>query len=550
MKKLKYLMFVVAAACVLVGCKKPVEVSFESASQEMDARGDSVEMMLKSNGEWMLNSTAEWLTVSPMSGSGDATLTLVAEPNTGQEPRTAEISASTKDKVATLTVTQLGSQYYCNVTPHEIQCGNEGGEFTVTVSSNIDWMVSVPQWMTSSVSQGSNDATITLTISPILNEISVERDANVIIGNLVVSDKVHVVQSEATGPTISITPQSMTFVCTGETKTVNVTTEDSWTAVASSDWVVLSVDEGQGSAEVSVTAEANPEYTGRRASVVFTTAGGRQTILGIQQEATPDPHFLEVSPRAFQFPKEGGNAEITIGCDTDWDFDLVSDWLSLSQSSGTGNATVTLTATSNPIMEPRQQLFYIKSGELVFDLSVTQAAGDQLAFADFEQDSLFVSYSGGVVHVEMTSNTSWQLEASNWITLLTTSGSGDASFDIAVSSNANPEERTGYVRVKHNGQELAVLTVVQEGKVDILETDITEMDVRPEGGSFTVHITANQSWTVNSDVNWLHYVPASGFGPGTLTITVDAMMSARPRTGHVKISGANGADVTITVTQQ
>ena len=181
--------------------------------------------------------------------------------------------------------------------------------------------------------------------------------------------------------------------------------------------------------------------------------------------------------------------------------------------------------------------------------TVNQAPGDVPIYADFEPDTLFVSSNGGIQHVQLTSNTTWQLQASEWITLLTSSGQGDANVDFVVDLNSGYEERVGYVNVVHNGQELGSLVIVQEGKVDILETDITYLDVRPEGGQYSIQVTANQSWAVNIDVDWIHCEPMSGYGNKTLTLTVDPMPSSLPRSGHIKLGGSTGMMVIITVDQ-
>lgn len=549
MNKLKCLMLFVAVTLTLASCHKAVEVSFDGSTQEIGSQGGSMEVALKSNGEWTLSSSADWLVVTPLSGNGDATLTLTAEPNTGSDARTAEITAATKDNTTTLTVTQLGPQYYLNVTPREIRCGSEGGEFDIAVSSNIDWTVSLPQWITSSVTQGSNDATVTLTVAAVGGDFGDSRDVEVVFGNLLASDRVHVVQTVDPVMGIEVSPLNLSFVCTGETKTVTVTTEDSWTASTLVDWVTLSQTEGQGNAQVSVTVGENPLYTERQASVAFQTAGGAHATLILRQEASPDPHFLEVSPLSFHFVKDGGEKQITIGCDAEWMFDLESSWLSVSPSSGTGNATVTLVAEPNLVIEPRSMEFIIKSGSLSYTLSVTQEAGNEQVEAAFVTDTLFVTATGGLRQVELTSNASWTLEASDWITLVVTSGEGNASFDIIVNSNSNPEERIGFVNIIHGSLVLDALVVVQEGRQDILEVDIAEMDVRPEGGEFIVHVTSNQSWTVGSDVDWAHYNPTGGFGNKDVTITIDPMPGLSPRTGHVKFSGSSGNEVTVTISQ-
>lgn len=553
MKKINYLLFVVALAMSFVGCRKPVEVSFDTTTQEINAQGGSVEIVLKSNGDWTINPTAEWIAVSPMSGKGDATLTLTVEANTTGEDRSTQIKATTKDNTATLVVTQRAQspqpQYYLNVSPKNYRCGGAGGEFTVEVSSNLDWNVTVPQWITCSVTEGSNDATVTLTVSPIEDEKIEMREADVFFESSLTSDKVHVVQTVDPIMGIEIMPKNLEFVCTGETKIIAVFTEDAWTASMDVDWVTLSQTEGQGDAEIRVTLGENPNYEQRQTTVLFTTAGGAQAMLGIRQEASPNPHFLEVSPLEFQFEKEGGEREISVNCDTGWEFDMACDWLSLSQQSGIGNATVVLTAQPNLLTEPRTNAFFIKSGNLYYEFSVTQAPGDTPLMVEFDADTVFVVYTGGLQSLSLASNTTWQLQASSWITLITSSGEGDAEFDIAVDSNTDPNNRIGFVSAVHNGQEMANIIVVQEGKPNILETDITELDVRPEGGSYEIQVTSNQSWAVNADVNWIHYEPQSGFGNKILTVTVDPMMGARPRTGHIKLSGETGSLVIITVNQ-
>lgn len=569
MKQLKYFMFVAAVALAIVGCRKPVEVSFDKETQEIDAQGGSIELALKSNGEWAIALTEGWIMVSPMSGSGDATILLTVAPNKTSASRSAEIKATTKDNTATMTLTQNASQdpdpdpepdpdpdpdpepqYYINVDPQAIQCSEEGGEFTVEVSSNIEWEVTTPQWVTSSMTSGANDATLTLTISPIEGELSVSREGEVVISGLdSISAKVIVVQKVLPVPGIELVPKILNYVSAGDTKTVTVATVDDWVAAIGADWVTLNHTAGHGETEISVTVGENPLYVERQTTVVFTTIGGVQAMLSVRQEASVDPHFLEVSPLEFQFDKNGGEQEISVGCDTDWAFELNCDWLSLSQPSGTGNATVILSAEPNPYTESRAFVFHIKSGELNAELTVTQAPGDEPLYADFEMDTLFVSANGGIQHVQLNSNTTWQLQATEWISLLTNSGEGNVSCGFVVDINSGHDVRVGYLNVVHNGQELGTLVIVQEGWVDILETDITQLDVHPEGGEFEIQVSSNQSWTVNLDVNWMRCEPMSGFGNKTLILKVDAMSSAHPRTGHIKLSGSTGMVVIVTVDQ-
>lgn len=549
MKKLTLLM-VAAMAIAFLGCRKPVEVSFDQTTQEINAEGGLIEVELKSNGDWTIAQTEGWVMVSSMSGSGNATLTLTIAPNRTGESRSTEITASTKDNSAVLKLTQDAPQQYVNVSPLSIFCGPEGGEFTIEVSSNMEWVVATPEWISSSMMNGINDATLTLTISPMEGEILGSRDGEVVISHGSISAKVIVVQEVLPGSDIHVTPKNLEFVCAGETKTVLVTTNDNWTAVVDEEWVTLNQNEGQGDTEISVTVGENPLYEARQTSIDFTTDSGAQATLIIRQEASPDPHFLEVSPIMLQFGKEGGEKEISVRCDTDWVFDIGCDWLSLSQLSGTGNASVVVTAEPNVLSDSRMADLYIKSGSLSVRITVSQAPGDEPIVAVFQPDTLFVAYTGGVQTLHLISNTTWQLQASSWITLITSSGEGDSTFDIIVDNNVEPNERIGYVKAMHNGQVLGTMVVVQEGKVIILETDINELEVRHEGGSFEVYVTSNVSWKAVPDTEWLHCDPVNGFGNGILTIRVDPLVGAQPRTGYIKLIGDGDISTAITVKQQ
>lgn len=550
MKILKYFMFVAVLALALVGCRKPVNVSFGTATQEMAAQGETVEISLKSNGDWTLDCAEEWLAVSPKSGNGDATITLVAAANTTDETRSAQITATTKDNTASMKVTQAAAEYYLSATPDTITCPSAGGEFTVAVSSNIEWTVVTPQWITSSVASGANDATLTLTIEPMGDEVAGDRQGEVFIGNLTsVSTRIAIVQVADPVLPITVLPGSLTFVCTGETKTVEVETEDHWTATTEVDWVSLSPAEGDGNAQVSVTLGENPIYTDRQAMVTFTTAAGLIATLNIRQEASPDPHFLEVDPTSFEFGKDGGEQHFTIGCDTDWEITWSADWLEVNPQTGTGNATITMTVSANTIEEPRSARVVVKSGDLLAEITIDQEAGDQPLTASFEPETVEIDYTGGFVNANLTSNTTWNLVASEWITLLDVVGQGNAALRIVVDNNLNPEGRTGFVNAMHNGELLATMTIVQEGMPNILEADVTELEARPEGGEYTIHVTANQAWTIDVDVDWFGCSPASGFGNGEFVITVKPLVGARPRTGHAKLVGSMGTQVIITVEQ-
>ena len=552
MRKLKCLMFVAAVALALVGCRKQVEVSFADTTVEVEAQGGTVEVNLKSNGEWAIDAMPDWISVSPVSGTGDATLTLTAQPNTAAESRKGEVKATTKDNTAVLTVEQ-GIGTFLNIAPASIECTEAGGEFDIAVAANVAWTVTgLPDWMTCSPAEGSGSATVVVTVLAVSGDFGASRTADVVVGNAELNATLHVLQTVAQPATISVTPNTLEIACEGESKTVEVTCDDAWTASANEDWVTLDKTQADGDAIVTVTVGENPHYVPRNAIVVFTTTAGLQTLLTVKQEPSPDPHFLDVSPLSFNFGKQGGSQELVVGCDTDWEMGLDCEWMSASAMSGNGTATVTLTAEPNPINEARSMAFWVVSGNLIQRVTVTQEAGDEPLWVVLSPDTLSVSYTGAIsAELDVTSNTTWILEASSWIMNLPEQMTqGDATVYLIIDQNSSAEPRYGFVRALHGGEVMAEMVVAQEGKPDLLETDITELEMREEGGEVVIHVTSNQSWIATCDVEWMSCTPDSGFANADITLTVQPMATLHPRTGHLNLKAASGRIVTVTVNQQ
>lgn len=554
MNKLKIFMFVAVLALAATGCRKTIEVSFVDDTFEIGAQGGVLEAQVVSNGSWNVCGYPNWITVSPESGTGNATLTLTVLPNEESEIRVGTVDVASKDISALITVTQdfepVDDDVYLTISPDSYECGEAGGEFNVTVLSNDSWSVTgMPDWIICSATSGSGDTTFTVTVHALYGEVSSAREANLVIGNEQIQKTLHVVQNLDPQISISVEPEVLEMPSEGGFGSLAVMCEGAWMASATEDWVTLDKTEGEGDSELMVTVSENPNLTPRQALVELVSSTGANALVSVRQLAAPDPHFLEVSPLDFFFGKEGGTQEITIGCDTQWKVDLVSGWLSISETIGTGNATLLLTAEPNSFNEPRVAEFVISSEGLDKQLRVTQEAGDEIMMATFVPDTISASYTGGVYHLEITSNTSWQLVASSWISLMTTSGEGDASFDILVDNNSAEFARMGFVRAIHEEQVLAQAVIAQEGKPNILETDVTEIDARPEGGEYVVHVTANQSWEVTYNVDWISCTPVSGFANGEFTISVAPMPNARPRTGRLKLTGSTGAEIILTVNQ-
>ena len=455
-------------ACLLVGCRKPVEVSFDTQSQTIAAEGGTYSVELKSNGDWSIDATAEWLTVSPTSGNGDATLTLEAQRNVTHEARSTEIKATTKDNTATLTVNQEfipnvhPEEHYLTITPTEYEVGSQGGSTTVDIECDEAWM-----------------------------------------------------------------------------------TDDGIS------WARFDRIEGNGYDQIVLTVLENTTFVSRMAEIKFVSASECIDILVVRQEGAIDPHYLEVSPRGISIGKEGGTGSFTVETDEDWQVACDCDWLTLSTESGSGNGGFEVTAEPNEICVARQARVKVVSRNLEKIVFVTQEPGDNPYMASIEPDTLYIDTpNGGRAELTITSNCDWTIEAPSWITLMTTAGSHNATFDIMVGYNNLFVARTGIISVIHNGEVLASAVVVQEGRESILTVDVTDVTMPAQGGVEYFNITSNQPWEIHLAAEWIQCTPSEG-SEGTTNVMVKAVEwhGTEPRETLIVIKGDFGAITTVRVYQ-
>lgn len=552
MKRTKTLLAMAALLVAMASCGKKVDVSLATDSITFLSEGGNIEVALTSNGDWTATTAASWIVVTPASGKGDATLVVTATPNSSNETREAQVVVATKDKEALLAVRQDYSEAsFLRIDPNQISCDRIGGTFDVNVYANIDWsLAELPEGITASATEGTGNATISLTISSLEGDV-LERNVTLIFsgGNILVP--LEITQSSESNLDVTVDPKLLLYGYEGGTQTLTVTCEGSWTVEINQEWLTLSAISGEGNAEVVVTAAESNVYSQRDAYIIFHSSVGSITSVYVRQDAAPNPHFLTVNPADFTFGKDGGTQTLSISCDTDWNILLDADWVTVSAISGTGNTDVALTVEPNILIEPRNLDFVVASGFLNQRVTVAQEAGDEPFMATLSPDTISVAYNGSAnAIVTITSNTTWHLEASEWITNLPlTEMQGDATLTLYVDHNTNPMPRYGFVRVIHNGQVLAENVVAQEAWPDLLELNVSEMEIGPEGGDLTFHITSNQSWVITYNETWLHLRPTSGFANDDVTITVDPLPSLRPRTSIITIKANSGKTVTLTVTQ-
>lgn len=277
-----------------------------------------------------------WLTPTPLSGSGNGTITNTAETHTGRVARTTIVTVSPSfGDAKTYTVNQTAAPEFITVSG-TASVGATATSYTVSGQSNtskINWTVSaagtlspiVPSSYTVNEASATNNANIpgdpgastqfnfsgviTFTANPTISTrtgtITLTAGAG---GSGLVKN---IVFTQAAGAsTLSINPTSATYAQAGEGKTVKVTTNSTWTSSPSVAWLTAIPSTG-GSINTTITATAHTGRSNRTGVVTFTvTAGGSKTAR-FNATQTAKAEFVSWAQSSYSATKSGGTVTMT-----------------------------------------------------------------------------------------------------------------------------------------------------------------------------------------------------------------------------------------------
>lgn len=251
-------------------------------------------------------------------------------------------------------------------------------------------------------------------------------------------------------------------------------------------------------------------------------------------------------------------------------------WItSKSLSNRTGNGTFTCNVGNNTTGDDRDVSLYIRTGSTagatVGTLNITQKkqpivntfswranehvtndTGDNIdGTGSTETQNYYVT---GYTGLSCSSNQTWlKCEISN------TSGSGTLTYSAATQSEG-ASSRSGVITISSNGTGIGTLNVTQDGRSIIYTLAAyvgtsgqeTSANVVVGGGSVTIRVQSNQSWTGSSNQTWAMFGSSqtkTGSNNDTLTLTVSSNDGGDERDATITFTGEHSGTAIITVNQ-
>lgn len=279
-----------------------------------------------------------WLTPTPLSGSGDGTITNTAQTHTGRVARTTIVTVSPSvGDAKTYTVNQTAAPEFITVSGTASVEATDT-QYTVSGQSNtakINWTVSTPGSLsptapssyTANGASATNNANIpedpgasaqfnfsgviTFTANPTISTRTGTITLTAGSGESGLVKTITITQA-AGDATISLNPTSGTFTAAGSKNTITVRSNASWSSSNSSNtWLTVNIPSATGNQSVSITAAAHTGRTQRAGSIVFTTTTGGSKTATYNATQTAKAEFVSWAKSSYSATKSGGTVTLT-----------------------------------------------------------------------------------------------------------------------------------------------------------------------------------------------------------------------------------------------
>ena len=249
----------------------------------------------------------------------------------------------------------------------------EGGEQTLTVNSNAaGWeAASDAAWITVTPSKGAGTGTVTVRAAA--NAQPAGRTATVTVACTGLAEPQTVSVTMDAASLLTVSPSTLNFAAADAPKQLAVSSNTSWTAGKSADWLTVSPASGTNNGTLNVAVAANTGTEQRTASVSVATPGLTPRTVGVTQAGAAP--VLSVSPAALNLTVAGAPQTFSVSSNTGWTVSAGSaSWLTVAPPSGSGAGTVTVTAAPNTAAFARHAAIAVTgAGVQAQNVDVTQA---------------------------------------------------------------------------------------------------------------------------------------------------------------------------------
>ena len=336
--------------------------------------GGTYTVQIESNIKWSASSNTGWAKVNKGVSVNNDNITVTVSPATTPEETTATITiapygegeaAGKQEVIITRGSTEATS---LSVDPTEIAAPENGGSFTVNVSSNAKWRVWKTwdmDWLTLSGSQdGDGNGSFSFSIEEatsmdaVSGILTIEEDRSDNYKPVVT--QVAVSRKGKAAADLTVAPIAINAPAEGGHFPVAVKSNYPWTATTSGNFFSLSSTSGDGYSTIVVSVSpATDERENTGYIIIRTSFGNEQARINIKRDGKELP-ALSFDP--MDNPKNvtynGGDTNVRLLSNVSWTVHSTdTNLVKVTPSSGSGQAILNLTVS--PAIDTRQETAYI-----------------------------------------------------------------------------------------------------------------------------------------------------------------------------------------------
>lgn len=520
----------------------PASITASTETLTFNNTAGMVELTIKAEAAWTASSSSSWIELSPSYGnSGTSTMKINVSPNTSTNDRTGYVLLYVGgNQRIQIPVRQRG--IYVEVAKTNLAFKAKGESLSIDISSNTSWVVKdLPKWAIASKTSGNGDDCITITANT--NNSVNQRSAvfKITQEGLTIGNSVTITQD---GKFFDVSAQSLTFEDVASTKSIEIRAEDSWTLRNDNSWVNISQTSGSGTSVINIDVSEN-ETESLRQGIIYITMLDKTIPVSITQKAKI--FNADVDNKSLVFPAAGGISNLNVISNTNWSISDCPTWLSLSQTSGKGNATVTVTAEENFSSDERVGTMLLRiDGKSGYSTINVRQSGKSISLTPM---SLSFTDKSSTQSIAVETDGAWSATTDeSWITISPASASGSSTLMVTVTENTTNATRYGTISVTMGDKTINV-PVSQNGK--FLTIANTALSYTSKGGSIDITVSTNDSWTarIEGDVTWISLSQTSGTGAANIKVIAADNPSVNKRTGYVVIETPHGQNVRVLLTQ-
>ena len=423
---------------------------------------------------------------------------------------------------------------------------------TLSFSTNVAWSATVSaDWLTISPSSGEAGKN-SVKVEVEENRTGQPRSATITISDKESMQKVSVtVRQEALKASLTVSPESLEFSANKGEEMLNVTSNTDWVITKDAEWITLDSDKGKGLATIAAGVTENTSLTSRTGSItVSTTDGSVKKTVSVRQSGA-DVIFT-IDKNEFNVAAVGESFSVKVTHNIGYKINSQPEWVKQTDKVPGGNTdTYTFNAEANTSTEAREGVIvFCNDNNECVPVTVKQAGAN--ATLSVSPAELTFTANTESKSLDVTSNTAWTAASgASWAKLNKTNGSGNAQIAVTAEENTAITQRSATITIKTaDGKATATVKVTQSAANVIFSVDKNEHSVAAAGGDFTVKVTHNIGYKINSQPEWVKQtgkVPSGN--TDTYTFKTEVNTSTAAREGVIVFCNDNNECVPVTVKQ-